>query len=57
MVQNILIAGSSGLVGSRLKSELKEAGYNVKSLVRRTPINSSEVKWDPANNKLDSSVF
>ena len=44
----IVIAGSSGLVGSALVPELREAGHEVVRLVRRPPRAADERSWDSA---------
>lgn len=42
----ILIAGSSGFLGSNLVPHLRERGHDVTPLVRRSP-GSGEASWDP----------
>lgn len=49
----IVLAGSSGLIGSALKKELVEAGHEVRVLVRREPTDSTEKRWNPAAGELD----
>lgn len=48
----VVIAGSSGLIGSALTTSLAADGHDVVRLVRRTPNASSghvhETRWDPA---------
>lgn len=43
----VLIAGSSGFLGSALVSELREQGHEVRRLVRRDPAKQDEHRWDP----------
>lgn len=43
----ILVAGSSGFIGSALVAELTEAGHEVRRLVRREPRSADEFAWDP----------
>jgi uncharacterized protein (TIGR01777 family) len=43
----VAVTGASGLVGRALLPALRAAGYQVISLVRRTP-QQGEVRWDPA---------
>ncbi|WP_156754425.1 TIGR01777 family oxidoreductase [Actinokineospora pegani] len=43
----ILVAGSSGLIGSALVYELRAAGHRVRRLVRRAPVAVDEFEWDP----------
>lgn len=44
---NILVTGSSGLVGSALVFQLSSKGHSVKTLVRRAPKHPSEIRWNP----------
>ena len=46
---NILLSGSSGLIGSALAYQLSSKGHAVKSLVRRRPNHPSEISWDPTS--------
>ena len=43
----VLISGASGLVGTELRAQLKAAGHEPVSLVRRPAFDSSEVEWHP----------
>ncbi|HJP79181.1 MAG TPA: TIGR01777 family oxidoreductase [Pseudonocardiaceae bacterium] len=43
----VIIAGSSGLIGSSLVSELRGAGHEVLRLVRRSPAAADEREWNP----------
>ena len=45
----VLVSGSSGLVGSALVAALEGAGYSVVRLVRRTPT-ANEIRLDPAKD-------
>jgi len=56
----VVIAGSSGLIGSALVSELRENDHEVIRLVRRAPAAPDERRWDPpagvvADNALDGA--
>jgi uncharacterized protein (TIGR01777 family) len=51
--QRIAITGSSGLIGSALVGHLKSEGHTVQRLVRRDPISSDEIKWDPKTGYVD----
>lgn len=51
----VLVAGSSGLVGTALVMHLREAGHDVVRLVRRAPRSDGEVAWDPVAGALDPS--
>ncbi|KQT94389.1 hypothetical protein ASG49_05780 [Marmoricola sp. Leaf446] len=42
----LLIAGSSGFLGTQLRERLVATGHDVTSLVRRAP-GSQELRWDP----------
>ena len=48
----VVIAGSSGLIGTALVPRLREAGHEVVRLVRRTPQAPDERGWDPAAGHL-----
>jgi uncharacterized protein len=50
----ILIAGSSGMVGSAVTRHLIECGYEITRLVRRTP-GPGEVWWNPDSGEIDRS--
>jgi uncharacterized protein (TIGR01777 family) len=50
----ILIAGSSGMIGSVVASFLANQGHEVVRLVRREP-GAGEVHWDPDAGVIDSS--
>lgn len=43
----VLIAGSSGFLGSALQDELRRAGHDVHTLVRRAARTGTEHTWDP----------
>ncbi|MCO1582722.1 TIGR01777 family oxidoreductase [Crossiella sp. SN42] len=43
----VVVAGSSGLIGSALVSELRENDHEVIRLVRRAPAAPDERRWDP----------
>lgn len=50
---NILISGSTGLIGSALVSNLRSAGHDVLRLVRTPPQAADEVHWDATAGRLD----
>jgi uncharacterized protein (TIGR01777 family) len=54
---NILISGSTGLIGSRLCSSLIKDRHRVMRLVRRAPSGADEIHWDPSSGALDTSVL
>ncbi len=49
----VLVAGSSGLVGTALVRHLRESGHDVVRLVRRAPRGADEAGWDPAAGCVD----
>jgi uncharacterized protein (TIGR01777 family) len=53
----IVMAGSSGLIGSDLSTRLASDGHDVTRLVRRPPKSAAEVRWDPAAGSLDRACL
>lgn len=53
----IVIAGSSGFLGTHLKDELTTRGHTVTALVRRPTSAPAESQWDPYAGSLDRSVI
>lgn len=53
----IVIAGASGLIGTRMSSVFRSAGHEVVPLVRRRPASAAEQRWDPAAGQLDARVL
>ncbi|MGC0364536.1 uncharacterized protein (TIGR01777 family) [Rhodococcus sp. 27YEA15] len=53
----IVIAGSSGLIGTALVASLRADGHEVVRLVRRPPSGQGESQWDPDHAHLDASVL
>lgn len=53
----VVIAGSSGLIGTALVAEFRRAGHDVTRLVRREPTGAGEVHWDPPAGLLDSAAL
>ena len=51
----ILIAGASGLIGSALVARLKQERHEVSRLVRRAPVSTDEIQWDPAAGAIDEA--
>ena len=51
--QRIAITGSSGLIGTALVGHLKSEGHTVQRLVRRSPVATDEVTWDPQTGYVD----
>ncbi len=52
----VLLAGSSGLLGSALRRHLAIEGHEVVPLVRTAP-SPGERSWDPASGEIDPGVF
>lgn len=53
----VLVAGSSGLIGTALVAHLRHAGHEVLRLVRRRPAAPDERSWDPPAGRIDSGTF
>ena len=53
--KKILIAGSSGLIGTQLVAFLDTGGHDVYRLVRRKVENDLEIEWDPDNGVINAS--
>lgn len=53
----VVIAGSSGLIGSSLTELLRAEGADVVRLVRRAPAHPEEHRWDPDRGELDPDVL
>ncbi|MGH8793460.1 MAG: TIGR01777 family oxidoreductase [Stackebrandtia sp.] len=53
----IVMAGSSGFLGSHLTSHLEGKGHNVVRLVRRDAASDSELAWDPYQTGLDPKAL
>ena len=53
----VIIAGSSGLVGTALAADLRDQGKRVVRLVRRPVKNADEVSWNPDSGQLDPDIL
>jgi len=53
----VVIAGSSGLIGTALVPRLRRDGHDVVRLVRRTPKAPDERGWDPPAGHLDPGAL
>ena len=53
----VALTGASGLIGSALVPELRSAGHEVVRLVRRPTRAADELRWDPAERRLDPAVL
>jgi uncharacterized protein len=52
---NILVTGSTGLIGTELVSFLKKNGHRVIRMVRHSPRGNDEVRWNPASGIPDQT--
>lgn len=50
---DVIVTGSSGLIGSALVTALEGDGNRVRRLVRRAPSGPDEVRWDPSRGEID----
>ena len=56
--RKILVAGSSGTIGTQLVAFLDTGGHEVWRLVRRKPKeNANELQWDPSSGELSSDIL
>lgn len=55
--QHIVISGASGLVGQSLAPFLTTAGHRVSTLVRQTPRNRDEIRWNPGAGQIDMAAL
>jgi uncharacterized protein (TIGR01777 family) len=53
----VLVAGSSGLIGSALVPRLRESGHEVRRLVRRDAHAPDEHAWDPPAGRIDDDAL
>ena len=53
----VLVAGSSGLIGTALCRALGTAGHQVERLVRSEPGSDDEIFWDPEAGGLDATAL
>jgi len=53
----VTLAGASGLIGSALKDALREAGHELRVLVRRAPSAPEEHEWHPDRGKIDPALL
>jgi uncharacterized protein (TIGR01777 family) len=51
----IAVTGASGLVGTALVPALEAAGHEVVRLVRRRPVSTHELEWDPQTGTIDAA--
>ncbi len=53
----VVIAGSSGLIGTSLVASMRAAGHEVLRLVRRRAAAPDERGWDPYAGRIDEATF
>ncbi|MGI5132704.1 TIGR01777 family oxidoreductase [Pseudonocardia sp. CA-107938] len=53
----VLVAGSSGLIGTAVVAQLRAAGHDVLRLVRRAPAGPDERRWDPPAGRIDRGAL
>lgn len=53
----VVVAGSSGLIGTALLARLRTEGHTVRRLVRRPARTPEEVTWDPDAGVLDPAAL
>ncbi|ALG07761.1 TIGR01777 family oxidoreductase [Kibdelosporangium phytohabitans] len=53
----VVVAGSSGMIGTLLVSALRSAGHDVVRLVRRTASAPDERSWDPPSGRIDDGTM
>jgi uncharacterized protein (TIGR01777 family) len=54
---NIVVTGSSGLIGTALVRMLRADGHDVRRLVRHEPRAADESQWDPSRHKIDDTAL
>ncbi len=52
---DVIVTGSSGLIGTALVDSLEADGHRVRRLVRRAPSAEGEVRWDPTGGQIDAA--
>ncbi len=53
----VVVAGSSGMIGTALVAHLRASGHEVLRLVRRAPGAPDERGWDPPAGRVDPGTF
>lgn len=57
MPLNVVVAGSSGFLGTHLVKELRGREHTVTRLVRREPSGNDQAQWDPAAGTVPGAVI
>lgn len=55
--KNILLAGGTGLIGSRLAAMLRERGFAVRLLSRRADVSQNIFGWNPTLGEIDPEAL
>jgi uncharacterized protein (TIGR01777 family) len=50
---DVVVSGSSGLIGQALVADLERDGHRVRRLVRRAPQGPDELRWAPTDGEID----
>lgn len=53
----MLLAGASGLIGTRLRADLVSAGHDVRVLVRRSATQPDEATWTPERREVPAAAI
>jgi hypothetical protein len=54
---NLLVTGSSGLIGKALTSFLEGEGHQIRRLLRKASSNKDVTSWNPNNGSFETSAF
>ena len=57
MSLTVVMAGSSGFLGTHLRAELGRRGHEITALVRRPPKGPNESTWDPYSGEVDRDLI
>jgi uncharacterized protein len=52
---DVVVTGSSGLIGSALVGALRSAGHRPVRMVRRPTAGADEIAWDPSAGTIDAA--
>jgi NAD dependent epimerase/dehydratase family enzyme len=50
---DVVVTGSSGLIGTALKGALEKAGHRIVPMVRSQP-SGDAIRWDPDRGQIDA---
>ena len=53
----VAITGSSGLIGSQLRTFLGTAGHQIHRVVRSSPDDERNIYWQPSDNEIEAAKF